>query len=340
MSVDAMAATAVPGLSPARAQIAGAIKQAAVKTGASFEYLVAAAKIESNLQPTAAASTSTARGLFQFIEQTWLGTVKEAGAALGYGQYADAITKQSSGIYSVSDPTMRAAILKLRDDPAANAAMAGALTNSNGFKLVSGIGRRPTDNELYIAHFLGVGGASRLIKASEDTPHANAVQMFPRAAAANRPIFYDKSGEARSVAGVYAELTRRYSEAANSKAARSAIAAAGGSPDAGAASVAVTASNYLAAYPQGGAASAASANVAPGSSASFQQVAALNETRPSFRTLFQAGDRAEPISPAIRELWATGASQAPSQAGLSPDIRLKRPTSLDLFTDRDGTFSG
>ena len=70
--------------------------------------MLATAKMESNFNPKAAATTSSARGLFQFIDQTWLGTVKEAGAQLGYGKYADAITKIPSGSYSVSDPATRA----------------------------------------------------------------------------------------------------------------------------------------------------------------------------------------------------------------------------------------
>src|ERR1700687_3839988 len=114
MSVDTSSATATAGVDPSRVRIAGAIKQAASTTGASFEYLLATAKMESNFDPKASASTSSARGLFQFIDQTWLGTVKEAGSQLGYGQYADAISKSSSGSYSVSDPGARDAILKLR----------------------------------------------------------------------------------------------------------------------------------------------------------------------------------------------------------------------------------
>src|SRR3954451_11466784 len=133
MSVDAGSASSAAGIDPLRARVAGAIKQAASTTGTSFEYLLATAKMESNFNPTAGASTSSARGLFQFIDQTWLGTVKEAGAQLGYGNYADAITKSSSGSYSVSDPATRAAILKLRDDPATASAMAGVLTQSNSF---------------------------------------------------------------------------------------------------------------------------------------------------------------------------------------------------------------
>jgi predicted component of type VI protein secretion system len=64
-----------------------------------------------------------------------------------------------------------------------------------------------------------------------------------------------------------------------------------------------------------------------------QRVAAASDGRPMFRTLFQAGERSEPISPAVRDLWASGRTQG------SPDVKLKRPASLDLFSDRTGAFS-
>ena len=228
MSVDTTSATAAAGVDPTRAKIAGSIRQAASTTGASFEYLLATAKMESNFNPKAAATTSSARGLFQFIDQTWLGTVKEAGAHLGYGKYADAITKNPSGSYSVSDPDARAAIMKLRDDPDAASSMAAVLTQSNSFKLTGKIGRRPTDAELYMAHFMGVGGAGKLIQNAEDNPNASAARMFPNAAAANQSIFYDRSGQARSVSQVYSVLNTRYAAAANSPVTRTAMAAAGG----------------------------------------------------------------------------------------------------------------
>src|SRR6201985_3521150 len=101
MSVDTSSATATSVLDSLRAQIAGAIKQAADTVGTSFEYLLSTAKMESNFNPKAGASTSSAHGLYQFIDQTWLGTVKEAGSLLGYGKYADAISKSRSGSYSV-----------------------------------------------------------------------------------------------------------------------------------------------------------------------------------------------------------------------------------------------
>src|ERR1700675_4188501 len=130
MSVDTSSATATAGVDPSRLRVAGAIKQAANTTGTSFEYLLATAKMESDFNPKAGASTSSAHGLYQFIDQTWLGTVKEAGSQLGYGQYANAISKSASGTYSVSDPNARAAIMKLKDDPTASSAMAAVFTQS------------------------------------------------------------------------------------------------------------------------------------------------------------------------------------------------------------------
>ena len=86
--------------------VAGAIRQASAATGTSFNYLLATARVESGLNPQAGASTSSARGLLQFIEQTWLGTIKQSGAELGYGRYAAAISVTSSGHYQVADPDM------------------------------------------------------------------------------------------------------------------------------------------------------------------------------------------------------------------------------------------
>ena len=247
MAVDTPSATATAGVEPSRARVAGAIKQAANITGTSFEYMLATAKMESNFNPKAAATTSSARGLYQFIEQTWLGTVKEAGSQLGYGKYADAITRNPSGGYSVSDPAARNAIMKLRDDPEAASSMAAVFAQSNSFKLTGTIGRRPTDGELYMAHFLGAAGASKLIESIGERPNQRADAVFPSAAAANKSIFYNRFGSARSVTEVYAELNGRYASAANAPSTRAVAAlaprtqAVGNVPEVG---------SFLAAFPQ------------------------------------------------------------------------------------------
>ena len=330
MAVDSSTiSTALQGV---RSRVTGAIKQAAADTGTSFEYLVATAKMESNFNPSATASTSSAKGLFQFIDQTWLGTVKEAGTQLGYGKYADAITRSPSGSYTVDDPDTRAAILKLRDDPAESSAMAGVLTQSNSFKLTGMIGRRPNDAELYMAHFMGVGGAAKLISNTETNPNASGAALFPKAAAANRSIFYDRGGGARSVAQVYSVLSARYAGAANSPAAQRAIASAGPKADVAVAASAPSGNAaFLSRFPDLG-------SVQVASFASASPSASANQSQPMFRALFQAGDRAEPVSPAVRELWGNGTSLTSVLPATTPQVGAPRP--LDLFSDRAGTFRG
>jgi hypothetical protein len=194
-------------------QVAGAIRQAATTTGASFNYLLATAQIESNFNPAAQASTSSAKGLYQFIDQTWLATMKAAGRALGLDQHAAAITRGEDGRFEVRDPSARQAIMSLRGDAKTSAVMAGVYAQTNAAQLKEAVGRAPTEGELYIAHFLGADGAARLIDAATNRPASRAVDIFPSAAQANRPIFYDRAGNARSTLGVYRELTGRYETA-------------------------------------------------------------------------------------------------------------------------------
>jgi hypothetical protein len=362
MSVDTSNATATSGVDPARVRVAGAIKQAASSSGTSFQYLLTTAKMESDFNPTAGASTSSAHGLFQFIDQTWLATVKEAGAQFGYGNQADMITKSSDGSYSVADPDARKAIMKLRDDPTVASDMAAALTQSNSFQLTGMIGRRPSDSELYMAHFMGVGGAAKLIGNAEDNGQASAARLFPNAAAANRSIFYDRTtGRARTVSEVYSVLQQRYASAANAAATQSAMASVGGDikPNLAVASAAPSsASNpassptvadtatFLSSFPD----TRSAAPAAPITTASATTAADAAPSSPVFRSLFQDDGRAQPVSKAVRELWGssnslTSDTPAPT-ATTTPSATVAAlpaaaaSSGLDLFSDRSGTFSG
>src|ERR1044072_6266581 len=122
-------------------RVTGAIRDAARATGAGFEYLLNTAIRESSLNPNAKAKSSSATGLFQFLDQTWLGTMTQSGAGLGYGKSADAISKTSQGKFVVSDPAMRREIMALRKDPTANSLMAGAFAHSNAKGLTDRLGR-------------------------------------------------------------------------------------------------------------------------------------------------------------------------------------------------------
>jgi hypothetical protein len=307
--------------------IAGTIQQAAQRTGASFEYLLATAKVESNLDPNSKAKSSSATGLFQFIEQTWLGLIKSTGKALGLGQYANAISRNAAGRYQVTDARLRHEILQLRKDPAANATMAAVFTQENAATLGQRIRREPTDSELYIAHFFGSGGAGRLIGAVESNPQANAAAMFPAAARANRSIFYDRQGQARSVAGVYAELDRRYQ-----------VARANVIP--GQAPTAVAARHP--AVPVAPAASSARAPDTAGAALAFAaaQTPVAEPPKPDFRTLFHTEAARGAVAPVVAELWGSRMPVRPLQA----PAPAAAGTPLDLFQERppdaQGLFRG
>jgi hypothetical protein len=301
MAVNSATANAAP-------QITGAIQQAARSSGISFEYLLTTAQIESNLNPGAQAATSSAKGLYQFIEQTWLGTLKTSGSANGYGRYADAIVQSSDGHYEVTDPAMRAAIMQLRGDPAASAMMAGAFTRANADQLQSAIGRPPSEGELYIAHFLGSDGGGKLIAAATMQPNANAADMFPRAAAANQGIFYDSAGRPRSAGDVYAKLAGRF-EAAR---------AIRFTPGFDTASKTATAS--IAQF-----ASADTAGVTQAFAVARNDLPPpLPDSRPLFQSMFT--DRArKAVTQTVSSLWA------PSKSTATTTAEQARP--LDLFTD-------
>jgi hypothetical protein len=331
--------------------VTGAIRQASAATGTSFNYLLATAQVESGLNPQAGASTSSARGLFQFIEQTWLGTIKQSGAQLGYGRYADAITKTSSGHYQVSDPAMRAEILKLRNDPTANAVMAGAFTKANSDYLATKLGRQPSEGELYIAHFLGAGGAARLISLAASNANAKGTDYFPNAANANSSIFYDRAtGHARSLAQVRDVLTARYDVARNDavRAAQATTSAASATVTPGTLSVAQAtgAPLDLAAF----AAPTPAAAPSPASAAPTAKTAAVPDTAgmtgafaaatPSpaaratnqiFHGLFQDTDRTAPVAAVVSQLWTT--PNAPMDGNGAAGQPSRRSDMRNLFSD-------
>ncbi len=188
--------------------LAAVLQSAGEKSDVDFGYLVQTAIRESSLNPNARARTSSAVGLFQFLESTWLEVMKSEGPRLGYQNYADAIV-QRNGDYSIPDRALRAEVLKLREDPQIAADLAAAFTRNNGAYLAEKFGRMPSPGELYIAHFLGARGAEKLFQAGLENPDQIAARLFPRQAAANRAIFYE-GGRARTIRDVYRALVAKH----------------------------------------------------------------------------------------------------------------------------------
>jgi len=186
-----------------------AIRNAAAQTGSNFASLLHQATIESGYDPNAKAKTSSATGLFQFTEQTWLHMIKTRGAEYGLGNYAAHIQVDSNGKAHVSDPVWRDAILGLRQNPQVSAEMTCELDHENGRKLRETVGGSIGSTELYLAHFLGAGGASAFLNAMRANPNAKAADVLPAAAGANSAVFFGANGQSRSVAEIYQHFAQK-----------------------------------------------------------------------------------------------------------------------------------
>lgn len=198
----------VDGKSSVERRIAGAFKAASDATGTSFDFLLKTSERESDHRPELGSDTSTAKGLFQFLEQTWFETLRKEGPSIGLERISEKIVPDGKGGFTVNDPKDRAKILALRSDPLVSAVMAGKITQENARRLTEALGRPPSDGELYAAHVLGPAGATKLFRLASTEPQTPASVAFPRAASANFGLFYDKTGRAKTVSELFERLTR------------------------------------------------------------------------------------------------------------------------------------
>jgi hypothetical protein len=183
------------------------ILKAAHVTGVDPVYMMTLADVESSLSPEAKAPTSSAQGLFQFIDRTWLEIVQLHAADYGFTAAADAI-KTVNGDPVVSDKD-REWIMSLRMDPYFSALMAGELIKDVERALIAQGERELAEAELYIAHFLGAQSAVRFLEVLDQDPNMKASKLFPKAAKANAGLFMEGKGRKRrsvSVAELYNKI--------------------------------------------------------------------------------------------------------------------------------------
>ncbi|MFY8094494.1 MAG: hypothetical protein ACOVN0_13540 [Niveispirillum sp.] len=191
----------------APAHVVRAVQQASAATGVDFAYLMDKAGVESGYRTDVKASTSSATGLFQFTEGTWLNMVEQHGAKYGLGVYADKINNGA-----VSDPQTRKEILNLRKDPRLSAIFAAELANDNKSYLENELGRPVGKTELYMAHFLGAGGAAKFLKAMDKNPNQPAAGLLPDAAKANLNVFYEGT-RPKSVGQIFDSFGAKFDDA-------------------------------------------------------------------------------------------------------------------------------
>ena len=175
--------------------ILNAIGKASESSGVDFSYLVNQAAAESSFNPNAKAKTSSATGLYQFIDSTWLSMVE---------RYGDEYGIETTGL---SDRE----ILNMRKDPEAASFMAAAFASENERFLNTNWNGNVGSTELYLAHFMGASGAASFLNARNENPIQNAADLFPRAARANRNVFFDKAtGEPRTLEQVYKFFDKKF----------------------------------------------------------------------------------------------------------------------------------
>ena len=202
---------AVPGAGAA-AGVVSAIRDASTRSGMNFDLMLASARLESGLDPSAQASTSSATGLFQFIDQTWLDAVRQYGPQHGLAADAALVVRQD-GRLTVDDPGARQRILDLRKNPDIASALAGDHLRGISDKLGLTLGRPPDATEVYLGHLLGSGGASQLLQAMRTAPNQAAADLLPAAARANAPLFAAPDGTPYTVAQFMQHLRDRVARA-------------------------------------------------------------------------------------------------------------------------------
>jgi hypothetical protein len=153
-------------------------------SGPASSYLDTLRGKESGGSATAQNPNSSATGIDQFTAGTWEGLRKK---------YPE-LGLTPDGRTDVAQST-RAMERFTRDN-------AGVL---------SGAGVPITPGNLYVAHFLGAGGAARFIRGAINNPEAPAASFVdPKSVSANRTIFYNRDGSPKTAGQVYAERTSRF----------------------------------------------------------------------------------------------------------------------------------
>ena len=194
-------------------RILQAVQKASAKTGVDFSFLMAKASTESGFNPSAKAKTSSATGLFQFIDSTWLNMVKQYGAKYGLGKLADQI-EIKDGKPCVTDCAVKNQILNLRKNPEICAYMAGEFSADNKEFLEKNTQGDVGSTELYLAHFLGANSAAKFLNCRDCDGSAKAAELFPAAAKANKGVFFDKqTGRARSLDDIYNLFANKFQSA-------------------------------------------------------------------------------------------------------------------------------
>jgi predicted nucleic acid-binding Zn-ribbon protein len=194
--------------------VLAAIRLGSMHTEVDFSFLMELAAAESSFNPLSRARTSTAAGLYQFKDTTWLESVRKYGDKYGIGMYAsqveEVVDSKGKARPVIHDPAVLRHVLKLRHNPRIAALLAAEYVKKNMQRLLYSLDRKPGRTELYLTHFLGASGAISFLKAFYEDPDRIAHDIFPSAASRNKSIFRKRDSKPRTLAEIYEIFSRKF----------------------------------------------------------------------------------------------------------------------------------
>jgi hypothetical protein len=113
--------------------------------------------------------------------------------------------------YGINPDQSRSSLLALRNDPEIASYMAAEFAAENKEILQEQWGGNIGATEQYFAHFMGASGAAAFLNARDHDGSQPAAYIFPKAAKANRNVFYDTAtGRAKTLDEVYARFDKKF----------------------------------------------------------------------------------------------------------------------------------
>jgi hypothetical protein len=192
-----------PSVVYTREQVVANLRKAVASGPVNFDFLLKQAEIESGLNPNAKAATSSAAGPFQFVNGTWLRMVEKYGDNVGLSDQAAALRDNKL------DAAGKADLLALRTDVGISGKMAAHFALDNAKALASSGLTNIGPTELYLAHFLGAGGAKEFLASMQANPNGPAAEVLPAAARSNKSVFF-ADGIPRSFVEIYNRFSQKF----------------------------------------------------------------------------------------------------------------------------------
>ena len=165
--------------------VTNAILNASKVVGVPVTLLTALIGVESGFGANTEATTSSARGIAQFVKGTWAAMLKRYGPT--YGVPADA--DPSNDVYS--------------------AIMAAAMIKHEGYPAVAKVVSAPSITDVYLTHFLGAGGGVTFLKGYLNSPDSPASSFVNASAVKANSSVFNKGESPRSTKEVYELFAQR-----------------------------------------------------------------------------------------------------------------------------------